>query len=103
MTKPKKCKSATTRADKPQKSQDYIPVTVPFAAILAGETPTIDQWAHRAVWTDRMLETLLQNKVKGARWHTLSNQRWPNAYFTEHGFVSLNELHLRFVQSTGTY
>jgi RNA-directed DNA polymerase len=30
-------------------------------------------------------------------------QRWPNAYFTEHGLVSLTELHVRFVQSTGTY
>jgi RNA-directed DNA polymerase len=31
------------------------------------------------------------------------NQRWPNAYFTRHGFTSLNELHVRFVQSIGTY
>ena len=30
--------------------------------------------------------------------------RWPNAYFTKHGFISLNEAHVRFVQSvTGTY
>jgi RNA-directed DNA polymerase len=72
MNKPKNRKSTTTtRADKPKKPRDYIPVTVPFAATPAGETPTIDQWAHRAVWTDRMLETLLQNKVKGGRWHTL--------------------------------
>jgi RNA-directed DNA polymerase len=51
--------------------QDYTPVTVPFAATPAGETPDIHQWAHRAVWTDRMLETLLQNKVRGGKWHTL--------------------------------
>lgn len=50
---------------------DYIPVTVPFAATPAGETLGIDQWAHRAVWTDRMLETLLEDKVKGGKWHTL--------------------------------
>jgi len=31
------------------------------------------------------------------------NQRWPNAYFAEHGFISLSEAHVRFVQSTGTY
>jgi hypothetical protein len=29
-------------------------------------------------------------------------QRWPNASLTEHGFVSLNERPIRFVQSTGT-
>jgi RNA-directed DNA polymerase len=56
---------------RPQKRKDYTPVTVPWAATPAGEPPTIDQWAHRVVWTDRMLETLLQNKVKGGKWHTL--------------------------------
>jgi len=30
-------------------------------------------------------------------------RRWPNAYFTERGLVSLNESHVRFVQSIGTY
>ena len=54
-----------------EKRRDYIPVTVPFAATPAGETPGIDQWAHRAVWTDRMLATLLENKVRGGKWHTL--------------------------------
>jgi RNA-directed DNA polymerase len=53
------------------KQRDYIPVTVPFAATPTGETPGIAQWAHRAVWTDRMLETLLANKVRGGKWHTL--------------------------------
>jgi hypothetical protein len=57
MTKPQKRSSA--------KQRDYIPVTVPFAAIPAGETPGIDQWAHQAVWTDRMLATLLENRVRG--------------------------------------
>jgi RNA-directed DNA polymerase len=51
--------------------RDYTPVTVPFAATPAGETPGIAQWAHRAVWTDRMLATLLENKVRGGKWHTL--------------------------------
>ena len=54
-----------------ENGRDYIPVTVPFTATPAGETPGIDQWAHRAVWTDRMLATLLQDKVRGGRWHTL--------------------------------
>ncbi len=56
---------------RPADRQDYIPVTVPFAATLAGETPGIDEWAHRAIWTDRMLATLLQDKVRGGKWHTL--------------------------------
>jgi len=71
MTKPKKRKHAKSQAVKPARKRDYIPVTVPFAATPARETLGIDQWAHRAVWTERMLETLLQNKVKGGRWHTL--------------------------------
>lgn len=54
-----------------KRQADSIPATVPFAAIPAGETPGIDEWAHRAVWTDRMLATLLENKVRGGRWHTL--------------------------------
>ncbi len=31
------------------------------------------------------------------------NQRWPNDYFTERGFISLVTAHARFVQSIGTY
>jgi len=65
MTRSPKRKTAGKR------QRDYIPDTVPFAATPAGETPDIDQWAHRAVWTDRMLTTLLEDKVRGGRWHTL--------------------------------
>jgi hypothetical protein len=50
------------------------PTIVPFAATPAGETPGIAQWAHRAVWTERMLETLLDNKVRGGKWHTLMDK-----------------------------
>src|SRR5580692_9867017 len=53
------------------KQRDYHPVTVPFAATPVGATLGIAQWAHRAVWTDRMLDTLLHNKVRGGKWHTL--------------------------------
>src|SRR5437868_12150436 len=56
---------------KPNKPKNYVPVTVPFGATPARETPGIAEWAHRAVWTDRMLETLLQGSVKGGKWHTL--------------------------------
>ena len=52
-------------------SKDPLPIRVPFSARPVGETPTIDQWAQRAVWTDRMLSTLLEDKVRGGKWHTL--------------------------------
>ena len=55
---------------KPRKSKDYTPVTVPFAATQTGETLAIAQWAHSAVWTNRMLDTLMVG-VKGGKWHTL--------------------------------
>jgi RNA-directed DNA polymerase len=54
-----------------QGSKEKLPVRVPFSDIPAGETPTIDGWAQRVVWTVRMLTTLLHNKVKGGRWHSL--------------------------------
>jgi RNA-directed DNA polymerase len=53
------------------KSQDSLPERVPFAATPTGETPDIRRWAQPAVWTDRMLATLLENKVKGGKWHAL--------------------------------
>ena len=83
-----------TRSLKPHsaKRRGDTPATVPFTAIPAGEPPGIGQWAHRAVWTDRMLETLLEEKVRGG-----------TAFFTDHGFTSLNDAPIRFVQSTGTY
>lgn len=59
-------------------SKDYIPVTVPLSATHPGETndgrkdkTAIDAWAHPAVWNDRMLTTLLENRVRGGKWHTL--------------------------------
>lgn len=53
------------------KSKEALPVRVPFSAIPAGETPDIRRWAQPVVWTDRMLTTLLNNKVKGGKWHAL--------------------------------
>lgn len=55
---------------KPRKRKDYVPVTVPFAATPIGETPEISAWAHPAVWTERMLDTL-EVGVRGGKWHTL--------------------------------
>lgn len=65
MTKPQKQNRPAVRR------RGYNPTTVPFAAIPAGETLGIAQWAHRAVWTDRMLATLLEDKVRGGKWHAL--------------------------------
>jgi RNA-directed DNA polymerase len=50
---------------------NYQAITVPFAATPRAETPGIAQWAHPLVWTESMLSTLLENKVKGGKWHTL--------------------------------
>ncbi len=58
----------------PAKQPAYTPVTVPFAATQTGETPSIPEWAQRDVWTDRMLATLLEQKVKGGKWHTLTDK-----------------------------
>ena len=68
-------------------SKERLPERVPFSDIPTGETLNlfaqadlehlgseprdIAQWAHRMVWTDRMLETLLNNRVKGGKWHAL--------------------------------
>ena len=76
-----------------QPSKEGLPERVPFSAIPTGETPSlfaqeglidmahlglepsdIAQWAHRSVWTDRMLETLLNNKVRGGKWHALNDK-----------------------------
>jgi RNA-directed DNA polymerase len=61
-----------------RKSKDYTPVTVPLSVTPSGETDdrrkdktAIDVWAHPAVWSDRMLTTLLENRVRGDKWHTL--------------------------------
>ena len=46
-------------------------VTVPFGATQATDPPNIDQWASSMVWTESMLKTLMENKVRGGKWHTL--------------------------------
>jgi RNA-directed DNA polymerase len=50
----------------------------------------------------RRLRALLLKRHRRNRRHLPRTQRWPNAYFTARGFVSLNESHVRYVQSTGT-
>lgn len=87
-------------------SKNALPSRVPFSATPPGETPEISAWAQHIVWTDRMLSTLLENKVRGGKWHTLIDkvcsprqERWPNDYFAKAGLFSLREAHNRFGQS----
>ena len=63
--------SKSSHGNKPASGRNYIPITVPFAATPIGEIPGIARWAHTSIWTERMLTTLLTNKVRGGKWHTL--------------------------------
>ncbi len=64
---------------------------------------------HRSIFRSydgmirRRLRRMLLKRHRLNREHLSRTRRWPNAYFTKHGLTSLNETHLRFVQSTGTY
>jgi RNA-directed DNA polymerase len=51
----------------------------------------------------RRLRRLLLKRHRRNPQRLTVKRRWPNAYFTERGLVSLNESHVRFVQSIGTY
>lgn len=54
-----------------RQSKEPLPERVPFSATPPGETPDIRRWAQPVVWTDRMLTTLLEDKVRGGKWHAL--------------------------------
>jgi len=51
----------------------------------------------------RRLRRLLLKRHRRNPQRLPRNQRWPDAYFADRGFVSLNATHVCFVQSTGTY
>lgn len=72
-----------SKRQKSSQTKDYTSATVPFSATPAGETLTINQWAHHAVWTDRMLDTLYVG-VRGGKWHTLIDKVFSerNLYFS---------------------
>jgi RNA-directed DNA polymerase len=72
-------------------------------------------WVEASVWTERMLAAL-GNGVKGGRWFSLidrvyrpttlaaaweraDHQRWPNAFFAEHGLFTLTAAHALARQS----
>ncbi len=55
--------------------------------------------AEPVVWTERMLTALIKG-VKGGKWFSLADhQRWPNAFFAEHGLFSLTAAHAAACQS----
>jgi RNA-directed DNA polymerase len=51
----------------------------------------------------RRLRRMLLKSIRRNRQRLARNQRWPNAFFADHGFTSLNDAHIRFVHSIGTY
>ena len=55
------------------KRSDSKPSTVPFSATPVGEPPSVQEWANRSVWTDRMLDALVKG-VRGSKWHTLHDK-----------------------------
>mgnify|MGYP001819316088 FL=1 len=89
-----------------KKDSDLLPKRVPLAATPREnlDVREISHWASRAVWTDRMLETLVERRLKHGKYRLTRNARWPNAYFMEEGLYSLRDSHLRFANSLpGTY
>jgi hypothetical protein len=66
--------------------------------------------AEPEIWTERMLRTL-EHGVKGGKWYSLmhkvyatrgrgrDHQRWPNAFFANHGLFSLVTAHAEASQS----
>ena len=67
------------------------PARVPEGVKQTGETQDRWSWVEPSVRTERM-RTALDNGVKGGKWYSLvdDHQRWPNAFFTEHGLFSLS-------------
>jgi RNA-directed DNA polymerase len=58
--------------NKPRKQNKISEIkTVPFGATPLKEPPAISDWVSSDVWTESMLTTLLENRVRGGKWHTL--------------------------------
>src|SRR5271155_1611824 len=55
------------------KRTDQRPATVPFGATPVGQPPSVQEWANRTVWNERMLDAL-QRGVRGGKWHTLKDK-----------------------------
>jgi RNA-directed DNA polymerase len=55
------------------KRTDQKLATVPFGATPAGQPTSVEEWANRVVWNDRMLAALHKG-VRGGKWHTLTDK-----------------------------
>ena len=66
-------KAKRQRREAKKKDSELLPERVPFAAIPPGEHPKADirSWASRSVWTDRMLSTLVERRLKHGKWYSL--------------------------------
>jgi RNA-directed DNA polymerase len=52
-------------------------------------------------WIRGRLRTILRKRLRRrGRARRVDQQRWPNAFFEQHGLYSLSAAHVRFVQSS---
>ncbi len=61
------------RRDAKRKDSDLLPERVPFSATPRENLDDRDiyHWASRAAWTDRMLATLVERRLKHGKWYSL--------------------------------
>ncbi|QDS86742.1 Group II intron-encoded protein LtrA [Rosistilla ulvae] len=61
------------RREAKKKDTELLPERVPFAAKPREDLDARDirSWTSRAVWTDRMLSTLVERRLKHGKWHSL--------------------------------
>ena len=68
------------RRENKRKDQELLPTRVPFGAVESAQTATppdalpptdVRSWANRAVWTKRMLSTLVERRLKHGKWYSL--------------------------------
>ena len=100
--------------------KEQTPAEVPQGVMQAGEAEARRErwgWVEPTVWTDRMLAAL-EKGVKGGKWIRVrfrsilrkrahlrgrgrgrDHNRWPNAFFLEHGHFSLYDAYVKARQS----
>ena len=61
------------RRDARRRDSELLPERVPFSATPRENLDDRDirHWASRAAWTDRMLVTLVERRLKHGKWHSL--------------------------------
>ena len=67
-----------------------------FRSAVANEHEALDKWLRMRLRS--ILRKRRKRKGRGRGW---DHNRWPNAFFAEHGLVSLMSVHERWVQSPG--